>query len=66
MKKEAVKGKWGNWNFDSEMNKEKIKWGDTYPKNQFIYTKNVPGPLFNKHGSKFVRAEEYMVSISSE
>ncbi len=31
-----------------------------------IYTKNLPGPLFDKHGSKFVGADEYMVPISSE
>jgi hypothetical protein len=31
-----------------------------------IYTKNLPGPLFDKHGSKFVGGEDGYMKIISE
>lgn len=35
----------GHWSFDSEIAKDEVKWGINYPKNQYVYTKDLPGKL---------------------
>ena len=44
--KRQLKGnKFSNWHLDSEVDKDYIKWGDTLPKNEFVFTKDTQATI---------------------
>lgn len=45
--KKQIRGKknFSNWHLDSEIDKDYIKWGDTYPKNEFVFTKSTEATI---------------------